>query len=146
MAYLINSFISENRSIFSKKQRLEHVSTDLYSKVRMLEDYKDKHFQRGSDEIYKAMFEVAIQNNLFDTEVFVIYKEVKAVFAKLPFLKPLINEMSGYSNHEGMHLVLCDLFKYYKQKIDWKNYNIKLTEEELLEEKLTEESVEELID
>jgi hypothetical protein len=142
-AYLINSFISENRSIFSKKQRLEDVSIDLYSKVRMLEDYKDKHFQRGSDEIYKAMFEVAIQNNLFDTEVFVIYKEVKAVFAKLPFLKPLFIEMSGYSNQEGMHLVLCDLFKYYKQKIDWKNYKLVLNEEPT---DLTETIVEDLVE
>jgi hypothetical protein len=25
--------------------------------------------------------------------------------------------------------VICDLFKYYKQRIDWKNYNIKLNEE-----------------
>ena len=25
-----------------------------------------------------------------------------------------------------MTLAICDLFKYYKQRIDWKHYNVKL--------------------
>jgi hypothetical protein len=40
---------------------------------------------------------------------------------------------------------LIDLFKYHKHRIDWKNYNIRLNEDLPLEQTLTSETVEELV-
>jgi len=38
--------------------------------------------------------------------------------------------MSRYgSNSNGVNDAVRDLFKYYKQRVDWKYYNIKLNDE-----------------
>ena len=94
------------------------------------------------------MLEIANANNLFDGEIYPMYKEVKALTEKLTFLQPLCDKLSYHRSDDKDPILdaIADLFKYYRTRIDWKNYNIKLTEEELLEETLTEESVEELID
>jgi hypothetical protein len=93
------------------------------------------------------MLEIANANNLFDGEIYPLYKEIKALTEKLKFLQPLCDKLSYHRNEKDPILdAIADLFKYYRTRIDWKNYNIKLTEEKLLEKELTEENVEELID
>jgi hypothetical protein len=42
--------------------------------------------------------------------------------------------MSRYgSNSNGVNDAVRDLFKYYKQRVDWKHYNIKLNDEVVAE-------------
>ena len=52
-----------------------------------------------------------------------------------------------YSDEESELLTqaLIDLFKYHKHRIDWKNYKIRFNEDLPLEETLTSETVEELV-
>ena len=143
-AYLIDQFINKNKTIFNKKDRFSTVSTDIYNKLVALEKYRNLNHQRGSEKIYQAMLEIANEHNLFDVEMLVVYKEIESLFAKLPFLTPLFNQINSYSDHAGVHLILCDLFKYYKQKINWKNYKLVLNEEPT--EELTETVVEDLVE
>jgi hypothetical protein len=146
-AYLIHQLIKKNEDVFEKKQQLMGISDDLYTKLYVLEEYKGKHFCYANEDIYNAMLEIANANNLFDGEMYPLYKEIKALTEKLTFLQPLCDKLSYYRNEKDPILdAIADLFKYYRTRIDWKNYNIKLTEEKLLEKELTEENVEELID
>ena len=147
-AYLIHSLMKKNDDVFERKDRFKQISNDLYTKLDVLEEYKSKHFCYANEDIYNAMLEIANANNLFDGEIYPMYKEVKALTEKLTFLQPLCDKLSYHRSDDKDPILdaIADLFKYYRTRIDWKNYNIKLTEEELLEETLTEESVEELID
>jgi hypothetical protein len=94
------------------------------------------------------MLEVAEEHNLFDYEVYHLYKDVKNLCEKLTFLQPLCNKLSSWGTGENDPILkaIADLFKYYKHRIDWKNYNIKLNDEVVLEQPLTEEIVEELLE
>jgi hypothetical protein len=146
-AYLIHSLMKKNDDVFERKDRFKQISNDLYTKLDVLEEYKSKHFCYANEDIYNAMLEIANANNLFDGEMYPLYKEIKALTEKLTFLQPLCDKLSYYRNEKDPILdAIADLFKYYRTRIDWKNYNIKLTEEKLLEKELTEENVEELID
>ena len=80
-------------------------------------------------------------------EIYPTYLEVKAIFSKLPFLKPLFNNIPSYisKSNEGLTPMLADLFKYYKQKVNLEHYKFPVMNEDLpLEEVLTEETVNEL--
>ena len=139
--------MKKNNDVFEKKYQLKEISDDLYLKLDVLEEYKSKHFCYAIEDIYNAMLEIANANNLFDGEMYPLYKEIKTLTEKLTFLQPLCDKLSYHRNEKDPILdAIADLFKYYRTRIDWKNYNIKLTEEKLLEKELTEESVEELIE
>jgi len=146
-AYLIYKLIDNHKSVFNKRNKLETVSSDLVDKLSLLEEYSDNHIY-GSEKIYDAMLEVAEANNLFDHSIYYIYKDVRNLLERLTFLEPLCDAMPLYKNEDTEKIVkaIADLFKYYKQRIDWKNYNIKLTEEVLLEQPLTEETMDELVE
>jgi hypothetical protein len=92
------------------------------------------------------MLEIATANNLFDGDIYPIYLEIKALTEKLVFLQPLCDKLNYYaSENDPLVKAIADLFKYYKTRIDWKNYNIKLNDD-VVAETLTEELVEELIE
>jgi hypothetical protein len=74
--------------------------------------------------------------------MYVIYKEVNALFEKLTFIEPLAEAMPNYKTDERLVSALRDLFKYYKHRIDWKHYNIKLNEEVITP--IVESEIEEL--
>ena len=134
-AYLIHSLMKKNDDVFERKDRFKQISNDLYTKLDVLEEYKSKHFCYANEDIYNAMLEIANANNLFDGEIYPMYKEVKALTEKLTFLQPLCDKLSYHRSDDKDPILdaIADLFKYYRTRIDWKNYNIKLTEEELLE-------------
>ena len=147
-AYLIHKLKEQQSSVFSRIDRLESVSKDFVAKVNTLDQYEDQHHRYATDGVYAAMLEVAEANNAFDMEIYPIYLEIKALCEKLTFLNPLCGTLSGWSGERDTPIVtaIADLFKYYKTRIDWKNYNIKSNEELMLEKPLTEETVEDLQD
>ena len=58
----------------------------------------------------------------------------------------MLSNMRSYNtDSDPMRQALVDLFKYHKHKIDWKNYRIRFNEDLPLEETLTTETVEELV-
>jgi len=147
-AYLINQLIQSKEDVFNRRDKLKLISEDLSEKLNVLKQYANKHCTYGTEEIYKSMLEVAEEHNLFDYEVYHLYKDVKNLCEKLTFLQPLCNKLSSWGTGENDPILkaIADLFKYYKHRIDWKNYNIKLNDEVVLEQPLTEEIVEELLE
>jgi hypothetical protein len=144
-AYLINKLMTEYKDTFQKGDRLRPLSEDLVNKLTLLENYKDNHFIYSAEVFYAAVLTVAEENNLFDGEIYPIYKEVKAFLERYPFIETIL-DVSPYYNKEGDKLidVLRDMFKYHRRRLDWKNYNIKLNEEVPTE--LTEETMENLLE
>lgn len=129
-AYLINKLTNEYTEVFLRIDRMGDISTDLYKKMLVLDSYKKKYHLSGDHSLYESIIKLAEENNLFDLSVYSVYNDVKELFEKLPFLKPMFGMMSRWgSNNNGVNDALRDLFKYYKQRIDWKHYNIKLNEE-----------------
>jgi hypothetical protein len=70
---------------------------------------------------------------------------VNNILEKHPFIEIMFRQFSGYGDNTSLINVTIDLFKYHRQRVDWKNYNIKLTEEAPLENELEEDTIEELI-
>jgi len=141
--YLIREMMSNYRSVFNKMERMEQISVDLYNKMKMLELYSSKNYFNGSDALYKTMLEVAEADKLFDMSIYPLYLEIKSIFEKLPFINSVFQASSSYSLNDGMTDAIRDLFKYYKQRIDWKHYNITLNEE--IVNPVAESEIEELI-
>lgn len=127
-AYLINNLIKEYSEVFNRLDKVEQISKDLHNKMVILDTYKRKNHLSGSYELYESIIAIAEENNLFDLSIYSVYKDVKSLFEKLPFIKPVFASSSRMETKisNGMTLAICDLFKYYKQRINWNNYNIKL--------------------
>ena len=129
-AYLIHKLTMEYTEVFQRIDRMGDISTDLYKKMLVLDSYKKKYYLSGDHSLYESIIKLAEEKNLFDFSIYSVYNDVKELFEKLPFLKPMFGMMSRWSsNNNGVNDALRDLFKYYKQRIDWKHYNIKLNEE-----------------
>jgi hypothetical protein len=147
-AYCINLLIVKNKAVFDKLNVLNFISSDLYNKLVCLQNYKEKWYVFGNEKIYKAMLIVAEDGNLFDENIFSTYKECRFVLNKLDFLNTLCNTFpSHYSSSiikedDKIVSIIKDMCKYYKFKLNWKNYNLPLNEEKI--ETLSEETLTEL--
>ena len=129
-AYLINELTRDYAEVFNRIDRMGDISTDLYKKMLVLDSYKRKYHLSGDNSLYQSIIKLAEEKNLFDLSVYSVYNDVKEVFAMLPFIKPMFGMMSRYgSSNNGVNDAVRDLFKYYKQRVDWKYYNIKLNDE-----------------
>jgi hypothetical protein len=150
-AELIRGLRKKHENVFNKKSRLLGVSKDLHDKLEVLSSYERKYRDYNADSTtIAAILEVAIQNNMFDEPIKMLHDDIKALFNKLPFLEPLFYEMSSYSasvnDKDRMTDTLCSLFKYHRQRVDWKNYKVTLILDEDISEELTEAAVEELLE
>jgi hypothetical protein len=140
-SYVIKQLKDENDSLFGNLDVIKLISESLYTKLNNLYEYERHNYVYSSDSAITAMLEVATNNNLFDENIYPEYLEMKALLEKLPFIDIIIGKMSRYSKKEDeLFPILIDMFKYYKKRIDYKHYNIKLNEEVL-----TNETIEELI-
>jgi hypothetical protein len=128
-AYLIDKLVTKNSSAFRKINNMATISSDLHSKMLAIDSYRRKNHFAGSDVLYQSMLEVAQEKNLFDVEMYTTYKQVNAVFEKLPFIETMFEAMHGYGDNKRFKDVIIDLFKYYKQKVNLENYKIVLNEE-----------------
>lgn len=92
--------------------------------------------------------DLATEHNLFNQEIYTIYKGAKEVFVKLPFLNALMDQLPYSGNNidyaDVLNVAIADLFKYHKHKVNLEHYTIKLNEDASLEETLTDESIEQL--
>lgn len=146
-SYLIHKFVQKYGHVFNKKEIIGFVSSDLRKRMETLAEYKSKNYSgttypKGSElELYEAMLEVAVDNKLFDMNVYPELLELEQIFDRLPFLSPICRSMGYFVAEDPMVNVLADLFKYHKYKVNLNLYNIRLNEEVL-----TEEQVEELLD
>jgi hypothetical protein len=144
-AYLIQKLHNSFSRSFIRREKIGLISTDLYEKMKRLNDYKIEHHCGGNDTIYNSMLEVAQTHNLFDMEIYHEYVEVKNLLERLPFIEAMADKLQSYDNDNSQIIsAFRDLFKYHGHKIDWKHYNIRINEEVV--EELTEASVEQLVE
>ena len=148
-AYLIKQLMDKYDSAFKKSERLKCLSEDLVNKLEILEQYRNDHNIYASHELYSAVMAVAEENNLFDGEVYPVYKEVKAFLDRYGFVETLLDKSSYYGRSEWdkdpMICIMRDMLKYHRRRLDWKNYNIKLNEDVVTTD-LTDETVETLLE
>jgi hypothetical protein len=146
-ACMIHQLSRRYDASFGKCENLETISSNLAAKFETLNKYREDHFKYMDDDVRNAIIEQAKQTNGFDPEVQPIVKEVVAILEKFPFIETIMESMNRYGcdRNNELQRVLVDLFKYHKHRVDWKNYNIKLNEDLPLEETLTTETVEELV-
>ena len=132
----------KNTYEFQWRNQLKGNCTDLYIKLDKLNEYQKEHYKYCDDVIFQAMLELAITNNLYDHEIYYLYKEVKAVLEKLPFIDNLMRYVGGYNDVTMPSIV--DLMKYYKYKVDLEQYNIRIDDE--IVTPVTDELIQELAD
>jgi hypothetical protein len=145
-AYLIKELTDNYSDTFQKSAKLKPLSEDLANKIELLDSYRDNHFISSIDAVHKAMLAVAEENNLFDGEIYPIYKEVKAFLNRYSFVETILDKISYYEKDDNpMMDVLRDMLKYHRRRLDWKNYNIKLNDD-VVKTELTEELVENLLE
>jgi hypothetical protein len=142
-AHLIKELKYNYSSVFSRIGRMEKISTDISTKMNELDLYVSKNYCNGSDTLYKTMLEVAEADKLFDMSIYPLYLEIKSIFEKLPFINSVFQASSSYNSKDGMTDAIRDLFKYYKQRIDWQHYNLRINEEVITP--VAESEIEELI-
>ena len=147
-AYLVKQLMEKYNDTFKKGDRLKCLSEDLVSKLTTLENYRNNHFIYAGDTFYSAIVALAEENNLFDGEIYPIYKEVKAFLDRYGFVETLLDKSSYYGGSDWekdpMICIIRDMLKYHKKRLDWKNYNIKLNEDVPTE--LTEEIFDTLLE
>jgi hypothetical protein len=125
---------------FQWRGQLKGNCTDLYHKLERLHDYQKENYRHSGDTIFDAMLEVADCHNLYDFEIYSLYKEIEDVLEKLPFIDNLMRYTGGYNDTIMPSVV--DLMKYYKYKVDLDKYNLRIDDE--IVTPVTEELIEEL--
>jgi len=129
-AHLIYSLMLNKRSLFDRLNAIDNLSNSLADKLQKLHDYKVK-FNRNSTDTHRIMLETSVANNYFDTTIYDTYLDVKNISEKFPFLNVLCQKMSyGWRDNEGLVECIKDLCKYHKFRLDFKNYNHNVVEEE----------------
>jgi hypothetical protein len=143
---LINKLIDKNRKIFSFREHLKDVSTNLFDKIQKLRDYNIHNKVTIDDGVRETIIEKGIELSSFDVSIYSEYLSVKAFCEKFPFVEVLMEGLNSYDKESNAIIVksITDLLKYNKHRINWKNYKITLNEDVSSEEVLTEEVIEEL--
>jgi hypothetical protein len=147
-ASLINDLMISFQSVFNNREEIRVLSNSLVDNLETLSVYKSKNYVNTHDKINDAMLEVAKEHNLFDGDIYPVYEKMKALLESLPFLNPVMKTMSNYRTRDSEMIdVISDLLKYYKFRLDYKNYDLVLNDD-VVDEKITLEeiaSVEQLI-
>jgi len=142
-AKLISELITKNHKVFERLDVIQTISTSLYETLLKLKEYNRENNESCHSNVFKAMLEVAIENNLFDENVYTEYVKMNELLSKFTFINSICNRISYNLETDEFVPILIDMFKYHKQRIDYTHYNITLNEE--VPEILTEEIIEELV-
>lgn len=140
-SYLISKLKENYSATFNKKIILKKVSNELYERLVLLDDYRNKnYFSSGSENIFSAMLVIAEEYKLFDETIYTEYCQLKQLLDNFPFIEntiELLHIQTGEQGKEKYLNILIDLFKYHRLKIDYINYKLP-SNPEIIEE-VTEE-------
>ncbi len=148
-AFLVSELRNEYNSTFNRPDIFEGISTSLHSKLNKLNSYYRANYQAScSSDVRMAMLDIARTHNLWDADIYDDYLDIKKLLKRLTFINPIMKYMaSSYGIPEAIN-ILKDLFKFYKYRMDFSVYGIKLNEEvpsdEESDKTLTDSEVEEL--
>ena len=150
-AYLVDKLKDDYKPVFRKLDNMKGISQDLHDKLEMLDKYANDYapgYMSGDTEkiIFDTLIEISNKNNFFDGEVYTVYQEVKSILDKFPFIKSVFDVMKTWGTDLPLQQVVVDLLKYNKHKVNLNHYTVKLTEDQPLEQELTEETIDELQD
>lgn len=135
-ANLISQLISKNTSLFSNSYKFSELSTEFQQTLDELNDYKRKNInQYLNSEVVDAMYSVAKEHNLFDYSIYNKYVKMNELLEKHTFINYLSKHFT-YGDNSELISVFRDLFKYNKIKLNLDQYK---------SEKITEETLEQLI-
>jgi len=125
-AFLIDGLIDTYERVFARRYLFDPVSARFCGQLNKLFDYKEKYmFTNGLSDVYKEMLEVAEKGNLYDTMIHDVYLQVKDTFEKFKFIELVFRNIS-WGNEEDMSIILTNLCKYHKFRMDYKNYKYKV--------------------
>ncbi len=146
--YLINVLMTKYNDTFTKKEALKTISKSLFDELETLVKYRNDNYRSiGDEDIYKAMLVIAEEHKLFDETIFTEYNQVKDLLDTFPFIENTL-EILPYNYHSANKVkedhvnILVDLFKYYRIRIDYTNYKLRLNEDTV--GPITEETLEAL--
>jgi hypothetical protein len=147
-ACLIDQLRDKYPHVFSEYMAINDISEDLYKRISNLRIYLNKNFEDVSNVVRDIIVEHAKEINKFDPTIYDDIKAVEEVCEKLPFLNVMFDVMPSYNptKREMLMKSLIDLLKYHKHRVNWKHYKITLNEDAPLEDELSEETVETLIE
>ena len=135
-ANLISKLISKNNNLFNNSYKFDELSTEFQQILDELHDYRRKNInQYLSSEVLDAMYSVAKEHNLFDYNIYDKYLKMNELLEKHTFINYLSKHFT-YGDNSQLISVFRDLFKYNKIKLNIDQYN---------SEKITEETLEQLI-
>lgn len=135
-ANLISKLISKNTNLFNNSYKFAELSTEFQQILDELNDYKRKNInQYLSSEVLDAMYSVAKEHNLFDYSIYNKYLKMNELLEKHTFINYLSKHFT-YGDNSQLISVFRDLFKYNKIKLNLDQYK---------SEKITEETLEQLI-
>lgn len=135
-ANLISKLTSKNNNLFNNSYKFAELSTEFQKILDELSDYRRKNInQHLSSEVLDAMYSVAKEHNLFDYNVYNKYLKMNELLEKHTFINYLSKHFT-YGDNSELISVFRDLFKYNKIKLNLDQYN---------SEKITEETLEQLI-
>jgi len=145
-AKLIYDLMSTYRNTFDGRYHLKGISTSLQNKLEELSDYRQKHHEHASTNWYDAALSIAEDKKLYDFEIYHVYLDVKSLLERLSFINSVMGTLGRQGGEHTQHMlnVLRDVLKYYKMRLDYTNYNIKLDDDESSKEVLTDEILEEI--
>ena len=125
-AFLIDGLIDTYERVFARRYLFDPVSVRFCGQLNKLFDYKKKYmFTNGLSDVYKEMLEVAEKGNLYDTMIHDVYLQVKDTFEKFKFIELVFRNIS-WGNEDDMSIILTNLCKYHKFRMDYKNYKHKV--------------------
>ena len=135
-ANLISQLISKNTNLFNNSYKFSELSTEFQQTLDELNDYKRKNInQYLSGDVLDAMYSVAKEHDLFDYSIYNKYLKMNELLEKNTFINYLSKHFV-YGDNSQLISVFRDLFKYNKIKLNLDQYN---------SEKITEETLEQLI-
>ena len=135
-ANLISQLISKNTNLFNNSYKFSELSTEFQQILDELNDYKRKNInQYLSGDVLDAMYSVAKEHDLFDYSIYNKYLKMNELLEKHTFINYLSKHFV-YGGNSQLISVFRDLFKYNKIKLNLDHYN---------SEKITEETLEQLI-
>lgn len=135
-ANLISKLISKNNYLFNNSYKFSELSTEFQQTLKELYDYRRKNInQYLNADIVDAMYSVAKEHNLFDYSIYNKYLKMNELLEKHTFINYLSKHFV-YGDNSQLISVFRDLFKYNKIKLNLDQYN---------SEKITEETLEQLI-
>lgn len=149
-AHRIDQLINDYSSIFSRNDIIiSRISTPLSEKLDRLKKYRDEYYKSGHGELINSILELADSQGLYDSSIYDVYKEIKYVFDRLPFLKEICNLTSYYHVSDEVIRLITDLFKYHKYRVNWQLYKLPTIDEEEVEiregEEINDETIKQLI-